>query len=888
MRLSTHLVAVGLAALVPVLGFSALVARQNTQLQLEATERGMRDTAHAVARTVDKQLESAITTLQALAESEHLDPLSLAPFHALSQQIVRSQGWVDLELFDAEGGVVMQSSLPVTAAIPPSRRQALVAETLGTRLPVVSNLFDGAAGKNLVAVYVPVERGDAVPYVLAAGLPASVFGELLRAQAFAPDSVAVIQDRQQVILARTQHEAELVGQRVASPAPGREGWVRSRLREGTEVYVAFVTAPLSGWRIILTAPVARVEGPLVRGIWQILAGAAVALALAGTLAFIVGRRIAGAVGALVRIARAVERGDPAETLRTGVTEVDAIAEQLSAAAGLARARELDLAVREHRARAIAQVARALNASGGLDTVLRTAVEAVRGLVDADRARIALVDDMGRLVLRFSTDVSSAMPPGFVIEPGHGIGGVAWQTGRPARTDDFAADPRFREDRYLPIVRADGIVSAMAVPVVTAGMVVGIIYANRLSRRPFTAADEAALMTLADHAAVAVQQATLLAREHAARADAEAASRGKDELLAMLGHELRNPLSAISNAVHVLSAPAASEDARLRARDIITRQNAHLAHLVDDLLDVARVTSGKIALARRPLELAQAVRQSVATLTASGRTAEHELRLDLEPVWGNVDGTRFEQIVTNLVGNALRFTPAGGYVEISLRARSGEAVLSVRDSGVGIAPDMLPRVFDLFVQGERAADRGGGGLGLGLALVRRIAELHGGGVEARSEGSGRGSEFSVRLPAIPAPPVPGPRHGPAEHDGAPRRILVVEDNEDSREMLRYLLTLDGHEVHEAADGPAGLAAALHLRPDIAFVDVGLPGLDGYEIARRVRAETGSRIRLVALTGYGQPEDRRLSLEAGFDAHIVKPVAPDAVLDAIRALPSVPNS
>ena len=198
---------------------------------------------------------------------------------------------------------------------------------------------------------------------------------------------------------------------------------------------------------------------------------------------------------------------PPSRLRTGVTEVDAIAEQLSAAAGLARARELDLAVREHRARAIAQVAHALNASGSLDTVLRTAVEAVRGLVDADRARIALVDDMGRLVLRFSTDVSSAMPPGFVIEPGHGIGGVAWQTGRPARTDDFAADPRFREDRYLPIVRADGIVSAMAVPVVTAGTVVGIIYANRLSRRPFTAADEAALMTLADHAAVAVQQAT---------------------------------------------------------------------------------------------------------------------------------------------------------------------------------------------------------------------------------------------------------------------------------------------------------------------------------------------------------------------------------------------
>lgn len=492
MRLSTHLVAVGLAALVPVLGFSALVVRQHAHLQLEATERGMRDTAHAVARTVDKQLESAITTLEALAESEHLDPLAPEPFHALSGRVAHSQGWADILLFDPDGRARMRSSLPLTSPIQPSRRQALIVEARSTRKPVVSDLFDGATRKNIVAVYVPVVRGEAVPHVLAAGLPASDFGELLRAQAFAPGSVAVIQDRQHVILARTQGEAEMVGRRVANPTPGREGWLRSRLREGTDVYLAFVTAPLSGWRIVLTAPVATVEGPLWRGVWQMLAGAALALALAGALAFVVGQRIAHAVGALVRIATAVERGDPAAPLRTGVREVNAIAEQLSAAAALARAREGESAVREHRARAIAQMAHALNASGGLDTVLRTAVEAVRGLVGADSARIALVDEQGRLVLRFSTDVSTAMPSGFVIESGRGLGGVAWKTGQAIRTEDFAADPRFTSDRYLPIARADGIVSAMAVPVMTEGtVVVGVIYANRRSRRPFTADDEAA-------------------------------------------------------------------------------------------------------------------------------------------------------------------------------------------------------------------------------------------------------------------------------------------------------------------------------------------------------------------------------------------------------------
>jgi CheY-like chemotaxis protein len=312
--------------------------------------------------------------------------------------------------------------------------------------------------------------------------------------------------------------------------------------------------------------------------------------------------------------------------------------------------------------------------------------------------------------------------------------------------------------------------------------------------------------------------------------------------------------------------------------------AFVSHLVDDLLDVARVTSGKIALERRPVELAQAVRQSIATLAASGRTEHHPLTVALDPVWANVDETRFEQIVGNLVGNALRFTPAGGDIEVALRAADGLAVLRVRDSGIGIAPEMLARVFDLFVQGERSADRGSGGLGLGLTLVRRIAELHGGSVEARSDGQGRGSEFTVRLPAM-APPTRPAARSPADGDGAARRILVVEDNADAREMLRLVLELAGHEVHEAADGPSGLETALGLRLDIALVDIELPGFDGLEMARRVRHAVGASIHLVALTGYGQPDDRRLALEAGFDAHLVKPVDPPALLAAIRAVFSV---
>jgi signal transduction histidine kinase len=564
-----------------------------------------------------------------------------------------------------------------------------------------------------------------------------------------------------------------------------------------------------------------------------------------------------------------------------VTEVNEVAEQLSTAAELARVREQETALREHQARAIANVAHALAASPDLDTVLRTAVEAVRGLVGADSARIALVDDADRLVVRYSTVFASLMPPGFEIAKGQGVGGLAWATGRPMRTDDFRHDPRFRDSPYLPIAEGDGIVSCMTVPIVSSGSVVGVIYANNFTRRPFTDREQAALVTLADHAAVAVEKARLLAREHAARAAAEAASRGKDELLAMLGHELRNPLSAIANAVHILETGDPPAELARRAREIIARQNAHLAHLVDDLLDVARVTSGKIALVRRPLELGQAVRHSLAALAATGRTARHRITADLEPVWADADETRFEQIVANLVGNALRFTPAAGTIEVTLRATDGEAVLRVRDTGVGIAPEVLPRVFDLFTQGERGPDRGAGGLGLGLTLVRRIAELHGGRAEAASEGAGHGSTFTVHLPALAAPPAPAPRPLTAPADGKGRRILVVEDNADAREMLRHLLARAGHEVHEAPDGPSGLEATLRLRPDVALIDVGLPGFDGYQLAQRVRDRVRSSVYLVALTGYGQPDDRRQAMEAGFDAHLVKPVKPDALLAAIHA-------
>jgi CheY-like chemotaxis protein/anti-sigma regulatory factor (Ser/Thr protein kinase) len=361
----------------------------------------------------------------------------------------------------------------------------------------------------------------------------------------------------------------------------------------------------------------------------------------------------------------------------------------------------------------------------------------------------------------------------------------------------------------------------------------------------------------------------------ARSAAEHASRAKDEFLAMLGHELRNPLGAIGGAVAALQRAAGPDGDSAPLLAIVARQGRHLTRIVDDLLDVSRVISGKIVLRRHPVDLREIVDGCVAALRHAGRTAAHALTVAGDPVFVEGDATRLEQVVSNLLDNALEYTPAGGRVAVTLGAEDHEAVLRVRDSGVGITADMLPYVFDVLVQGRRSLDRPEGGLGLGLPLVKRLVELHGGRVRIASPGSGQGSEFEVRIPRLTGAPAPAPVVARAA-SGRPRRVALVEDHADARAGLRALLELWGHQVEEAEDGERGLALLRSWSADVALIDLGLPGLDGYAVARAARAEAATRqVLLVALTGYGQPEDRRRAEAAGFDAHLVKPVDPDAL-------------
>jgi CheY-like chemotaxis protein/anti-sigma regulatory factor (Ser/Thr protein kinase) len=324
-------------------------------------------------------------------------------------------------------------------------------------------------------------------------------------------------------------------------------------------------------------------------------------------------------------------------------------------------------------------------------------------------------------------------------------------------------------------------------------------------------------------------------------------------------------------------PSDPRAAQLNA--IIRRQTAHLNRLIDDLLDVARVASGKVVLTRRPVELGGIVQHAVDVLRETGKLARHQVVLHLDAGWVDGDVARLEQVTTNLLLNAVKYTPIDGRIDVRVEVDADTVRLRVRDDGAGIAPELLPRVFDPFVQSEQSLDRSSGGLGIGLTLVRRIVEQHGGSVEARSDGVGSGTEMIVSLHRLAAPQrtLAATIDTPSRNA---RRILVVEDNDDAREAVRLLLETAGHEVHEANDGRAGLQAALETTPDVAIVDLGLPGIDGFELAKRLRASpAGSRIRLVALTGYGQPEDRVRAAEAGFDAHLVKPVDEQRLLAAL---------
>ncbi len=464
---------------------------------------------------------------------------------------------------------------------------------------------------------------------------------------------------------------------------------------------------------------------------------------------------------------------------------------------------------------------------------------------------------------------------------------------------------FLYDRWFGLEGVGAVVSA---PLLQGGSLLALL--SVVEARPRAWSDSE--ITLVQRVADIVWPAFEKARSDRAVEEAlREVNQRKDEFLAMLGHELRNPLAPITSAVQILRVHAASHPEIEWARAVIDRQTRHLARLVDDLLDVSRIVRGQIALHREEIDLAEVVTHGVETSRPLIRARNHQLHVQLPRTQVILSGdlTRLAQVLANLLNNAAKYTDEGGEIWLSADREGNRAVLRVRDTGAGIAATLLPRVFELFAQAERTLDRSQGGLGIGLTLVKLLVEMHGGSVEARSEGLGRGAEFIVRLPAIAAEPatagsfagpweapskspaegsasapLPAPSSPSAARDPGALRILIVDDNVDAADSTAMLLSLDGYETHSVHSAHAALEAAPSIRPDVVLLDIGLPEMDGYEVARRLRSlPAGEHSLIVALTGYGQPADRERAALAGFDEFLVKPVEPAVLNRLLRSLP-----
>jgi PAS domain S-box-containing protein len=574
--------------------------------------------------------------------------------------------------------------------------------------------------------------------------------------------------------------------------------------------------------------------------------------------------------------------------------LQAAADQAALAVENARLYE-DARRQQREAEVIAKVVQRINASLDLQTTLEHLVDGARELCDADIGRIVVRDpESGRMHLRHQIGVRwEGYHDGMTIEPGRGSGGQVLLTGRPFRTDNYAEDPRI--GGHYAVARAvDGTIAQMVVPIPGESDIAGLLYIDRREARPFTDRDEAVLARLAGHAGTAIRNSQLFAAEQTARAEADAANRGKDHFLAVLSHELRTPLNAILGWARMLRAGQLNEGQRAHAMDVIERNAELQGQLIGDLLDISRIAVGKMEIERAPVDLVLVVRQAADGVAAELAAKKLRLVVDLDHTAGEVfgDARRLEQVVSNLLLNAIKFTGEEGRIELRLARHETSARLTVTDTGIGIDPAMLSVIFNPFEQADTSTTRKHRGLGLGLAIVRQVVELHGGAIRADSEGLGQGATFTIDLPVL-AVRVGARAAGSGVRRQAPGsaialkgcRVLVVDDQPDAADLLAFVLTRFGAEAHVASSGADALQALVASDFDVLVSDIAMPDLDGYGLIRQVRAKavrTDRPIRAVAVTAHMAAEVRAQVLAAGFDACITKPLDPADLIELLERL------
>jgi signal transduction histidine kinase/CheY-like chemotaxis protein len=584
--------------------------------------------------------------------------------------------------------------------------------------------------------------------------------------------------------------------------------------------------------------------------------------------------------------RTIPIEDSAAPIKDSAGEVSGMVLVFHDVTGKRRAREA-LRESEERYRLLSGTASRLLAAENPQTVVNELCQRVMDHLGCEAFFNFLVDEpSGRLAL----NACAGIPDEEVLKLKWLDYGVA-VCGCVARDKEriIAEDILNTSDTRTELVKSYGIQAYCCHPLMAQGRLIGTLSFGTRTRARFTSEEVEVMRTVADQVATAMERMQGQRELHAANARLVEADHRKNEFLAVLSHELRNPLAPIRNSLYILERVAPDSDQARRALTVIDRQAEYLSHIVDDLLDVTRISRNKIRLECKLLELNELVRRTIEDhrLLLENREVHVEARFAPEPVMVNVDGTRLAQVVGNLLQNAAKFTGRGGRaaVSVSVDPTERQAIVRVSDNGVGIPPELLSRLFQPFMQADTTLDRSKGGLGLGLALVKGLVELHGGDVRARSGGSGKGAEFVVRLPlALEGVVVPDARRANAHYPG--RRVLIIEDNVDAANSLCEALQFGSHEVEVAYNGPDGLAKARQFRPEVLLCDIGLPGMDGFEVARAFRADDALKSAfLVALSGYALPEDLVRAKQAGFEYHLAKPPSLEKLEELLANTPAV---
>jgi PAS domain S-box-containing protein len=855
--LRAHLVVLVLAAVLPMVVFTAWLTANLSGERRAAVERESQDTARAVANNIDRQLSATIATLNLLGMSRNLLEGDLARFRDDAARRVTTQSqWRAVFLRDGDGRELMSTLRPrgeTGSGHPPSDRESMT-RAIATGLPSVGPLEPGAA---YFTVDVPIYQDVRLRYVLTALISPGSIRDILVEQKLSPERFGIVVDPRGRVVARSLDHDAFVGRPSSYQVSGPPGalatpWERGADGRGMPVYYTRARSNVSGWTAVVAMPTVVVDRPFWRSVGAVATGGLGFLLLGLLVAALLGRRLTGPLSWLAASASDLCSGRLRSHPPTRIAEVQSVASALLDA-GTQRA-EAERALRDREE----QLSAILN-------------QATAGIVRTDsQGRFSFVND------RFCEIVGRRRDDLFSLH----LADIVAPDGAPpvrAALAELAATggSRTLETRFL---RPTGQVIWTSVSL------------SRFREPGLPGSMLAVVIEITDRKAAEAERTALLARERLARAEAEKANHAKDEFLATLSHELRTPLNALRLWAGVLRQQPVDPDTLAKAVDTIDRNAALQAQLIDDLLDISRIASGKLRLELRPIDLRTVIESAVETVRGpaedKGLTLARALDPDVGPVLG--DATRLQQVLWNLLTNALKFTPTGGRIEIILRRRGGAAELAVRDSGQGISPALLPRIFDRFHQGDSSTTRPQGGLGLGLAIARQLVELHGGTIRAESAGEGRGTTVTVALPLTRAAgeEPPGAR---VPTDGMPvaltgLRVLFVDDDGDAREASAMSLGRAGATVVTAASVAEAMRELESKWPDVIVSDIGMPGEDGVSLIGRVRrleaAAGRPRTPAIALTAYASEDDAARILAAGYQVHVAKPVEPQRLVEVLH--------